>query len=273
MGEAEVRAGDSRPRAPAANPRRSGRRPGRSDSREAILRAARRMFSEHGYERTTVRGIAREAAVDAALVHHFFRSKDGVFAAAIHEAVRPMELMPTLLGGDPATLGERLLTSVLSVWESAERHEPLLAVIRSAVSHERAAAILRDFLGTEVLGPLAEALGEPRPALRSALLGSQLIGLVMARYIIRVEPLASASTRTLVAAYAPVIQSCLAAEGAAAGHEETGREEAPRPAAATGPALVPDRPTAPEHAPVPVRATATGRKLHGRHRDPGVDGL
>jgi AcrR family transcriptional regulator len=189
--------------------RRSGRRPGRSGSREAILRAARLKFAELGYERTTVRGIAREAQVDAALVHHFFRSKEGVFAAAVHEAVRPMELMPVMLAGDPATLGERLLTTVLGLWESADRHEALLAVIRSAVSHETAAGILREFLGREILGPLAQALTEPQRALRAALLGSQLIGLIMARYIIRVEPLASASTRSLIAVYAPVIQNSL----------------------------------------------------------------
>ncbi|MET9218137.1 TetR family transcriptional regulator [Streptomyces sp. NPDC088197] len=187
---------------------RPGRRPGRSGSREAILRAARLKFAEYGYERTTVRGIAREAKVDAALVHHFFRSKEGVFAAAVHEAVRPMELLP-VLAGDPATSGERLLTTVLGLWESAERHDALLAVIRSAVSHETAAGILREFLGREVLGPLAQALAEPQRALRSALLGSQLIGLVMARYIIRVEPLASASTPSLIAVYAPVIQNSL----------------------------------------------------------------
>ncbi|MBD0737493.1 TetR family transcriptional regulator [Streptomyces sp. CBMA29] len=187
---------------------RPGRRPGRSGSREAILRAARLKFAEYGYERTTVRGIAREAKVDAALVHHFFRSKEGVFAAAVHEAVRPMELRP-VLAGDPATLGERLLTTVLGLWESAERHDALLAVVRSAVSHETAAGILREFLGREVLGPLAQALAEPQRALRSALLGSQLIGLVMARYIIRVEPLASASTPSLIAVYAPVIQNSL----------------------------------------------------------------
>lgn len=189
--------------------RRSGRRPGRSGSREAILRAARLKFAELGYERTTVRGIAREAQVDAALVHHYFRSKEGVFAAAVNEAVRPMELMPVVLAGDPATLGERLLTTVLGMWESAERHEALLAVLRSAVSHETAAGILREFLGREILGPLAQALAEPQRTLRAALLGSQLIGLIMARYIIRMEPLASASTRALIAVYAPVIQNSL----------------------------------------------------------------
>ncbi|SFF41322.1 transcriptional regulator, TetR family [Actinacidiphila alni] len=196
-----------------AGVRRSGRRPGRSGSRDAILRAARLKFAELGYERTTVRGIAREAQVDAALVHHFFRSKEGVFAAAVHEAIRPMELMPVVLAGDPATLGERLLTAVLGLWESAERHDALLAVLRSAVSHETAAKILREFLGREILGPLAQALAEPQRALRAALLGSQLIGLVMARYIIRIEPLASASTRALVAAYAPVIQKALTGDG------------------------------------------------------------
>lgn len=192
-----------------ATARRTGRRPGSSGSREAILRAARLKFSEYGYERATVRAIAREAQVDTALIHHFFGSKEGVFAAAAQEALRPRELMPTLLSGDLDTVGERLLSTFLELWESAEQREPLIGVIRSAVSHETAATILREFVSTEVLGPLAEALDTSRPALRATLVGSQLVGLIMVRYIVRVEPLASLDRHTLTAVYAPVLQGYL----------------------------------------------------------------
>jgi len=194
---------------PRAAARRTGRRPGISGSREAILRAARLKFAEYGYERATVRAIAREAGVDTALIHHFFGSKEGVFAAAAQEALRPRELMPMLLAGDLATIGRRLLATFLELWESAEQREPLIAVIRSAVSHETAATILREFVSTEVLGPLARALNTSQPALRSTLVGSQLVGLIMVRYIVRVEPLASLDRHTLTAVYAPVLQGYL----------------------------------------------------------------
>jgi AcrR family transcriptional regulator len=208
MSASDPRLPDTAAVPPRATARRTGRRPGSSGSREAILRAARLKFSEYGYERTTVRAIAREAQVDTALIHHFFGSKEGVFAAAAQEALRPRELMP-LLAGELDTIGERLLSTFLELWESAEQREPLIAVIRSAVSHETAATILREFVSTEVLGPLAEALNTSRPGLRSTLVGSQLVGLIMVRYIVRVEPLASLDRSTLIAVYAPVLQGYL----------------------------------------------------------------
>src|ERR687891_2496194 len=96
--------------------RRSGRRPGRSGTREAILAAAGRHFAQHGYDRASLRGIAAEAGVDQKLIAHFFGSKQRLFVAAVGLPLNPAEVLPTILAGDPDSIGERLamfLTTLL----------------------------------------------------------------------------------------------------------------------------------------------------------------
>src|SRR5205807_2346744 len=99
---------------------RTGRRPGPTASREAILAAARRQFAEAGYERTSIRGIAADAAVDAALVVHFFGSKEQLFRTAVTWPFDPTELVPQLLGPGAAGLGERLARMFLTMWDDHE---------------------------------------------------------------------------------------------------------------------------------------------------------
>ncbi|MEU1116525.1 MULTISPECIES: TetR family transcriptional regulator [unclassified Streptomyces] len=197
----------------AGPPTRRGRRPGAGSARGQILRAAQVKFAERGYEGTTIRSIAREAGVDASLVHHFFGTKEGVFSAAMSRALQPAEIKPEVLAGTPDGLGERILRSFLQQWETVERRDPMLAVIRSAVSHEDAALQLRRFITTEVLGTLARSIPGSDAPVRATMVGSQLIGLIMVRYIVRVEPLASASTETLVELFAPVLGGYLAGDG------------------------------------------------------------
>jgi AcrR family transcriptional regulator len=188
---------------------RTGRRPGKSGSREAILRAARAAFADGGYDGATVRGIAQAAGVDAALVHHFFGSKEDLFAAAMQLPIDPSRAIPALLEPGVDGLGERITRFFLSLWEAPTRREPFLALIRGAVSHERSAAMLRDFVTREVLGRVVAAIDAPQPALRASLAGSQLVGLGMVRYVVRVEPLASADVEQVVAAVAPTVQRYL----------------------------------------------------------------
>jgi AcrR family transcriptional regulator len=133
---------------------RTGRRPGESGAREAILDAARRAFSEHGYEGATIRGIAARAGVDPALVHHFYGSKEQLFATAMELPFRPSEIIPTLLEGGPDGLGERILRLFLPIWDEPGV-SPFVALIRSASSNQRAAAMLRKFMSQEVIGRLA----------------------------------------------------------------------------------------------------------------------
>jgi AcrR family transcriptional regulator len=186
---------------------RTGRRPGNSGTREAILDAARRAFAERGYQQATIREVAGIAGVDPALVHHYFGTKQDLFVAAVEIPVNPFEAFVALVSEEGLeTLGERLLGLFLSVWDHPDQHSPMLALIRSAVSEERAAAMLREFITEEILGRIARELGTPDATLRTNLVASQLVGLIMARYVIRIEPLASTPAPVLVAAIGPTLQ-------------------------------------------------------------------
>jgi AcrR family transcriptional regulator len=194
---------------------RTGRRPGVSGTREAILDAARRAFAEHGYQHATIRMVADLAGVDPALVHHYFRYKQDLFIAAVQLPVNPVEQLSAVLAQDPDQAGERMVEVFLSIWDHAADRSPLLALVRSAVGDERAAAMLREFITEEVLGEIAHRLGGPDARLRATLIGSQIIGMAMARYIVRVEPLASAPPAQLVAAIGPTLQRYLTGDIAA----------------------------------------------------------
>jgi AcrR family transcriptional regulator len=188
---------------------RTGRRPGASGTREAILGAARRAFAEQGYQRATIRGVAELAGVDPALVHHYFGTKQELFVAAVRLPVNPVEQLATVLAAEPDQVGLRLVETFLSIWDHAADQSPLLALIRSAVADEQAAALLREFITEEVLGPIARRVGSPDAGLRASLAGSQLIGLAMARYIVRVEPLASTPAAEVAAIVGPTVQRYL----------------------------------------------------------------
>jgi AcrR family transcriptional regulator len=194
---------------------RTGRRPGVSGTREAILDAARRAFAEQGYQRATIRDVAKLAGVDPALVHHYFGTKQDLFVAAVRLPVNPVDQLTAVLAAEPDQVGQRLVETFLSIWDHAADQSPLLALVRSAVGDERAAAMLREFITEEVLGPIARRLGSPDAQLRATLVGSQLIGLAMARYIIRVEPLASAPSAQVAAVVGPTVQRYLTGEVAA----------------------------------------------------------
>jgi AcrR family transcriptional regulator len=188
---------------------RTGRRPGASGTREAILDAARRAFAEQGYQRATIRGVADLAGVDPALVHHYFGTKQGLFVAAVQLPVNPVEHLTVVLAEDPGQVGQRLVETFLSIWDHAADRSPLLALVRSAVADEDAAAMLREFITEEVLGPMARRLGSPDARLRATLVGSQLVGLAMARYIVKAEPLASTPAAVIAAAVGPTVQRYL----------------------------------------------------------------
>jgi AcrR family transcriptional regulator len=187
---------------------RTGRRPGAGGTREKILAAARSDFGAGGYETATIRGIAARAGVDPALVLHYFGSKEGIFQAAIEMSIEPAEFLPRLLAPGLEGLGERLVLFFLETWDAPEG-SPFLALIRSVVDNEGAAAQMREFVTREVLGRLAEAIELDQPQLRASLAASQLIGLAMLRYVVKVEPLASATTTELATRLGPTLQRYL----------------------------------------------------------------
>jgi AcrR family transcriptional regulator len=183
-----------------------GRRSGGEDTRGAILRAARTAFAERGYHAATVRSIAASAGVDPALVHHFFGTKEGVFVAAMDLPFDPATLIPRLTADGIDGLGERLVRMYLEIWNDPQRREPFLALLRSASSGEDGARMFREFLADSVLTRVASALDLQRGSLGLAAVASQVVGLVVMRYVVRLEPLASASDEEIVALYAPTFQ-------------------------------------------------------------------
>ena len=188
---------------------RTGRRPGDSGTREAILEAARHSFGTSGYTGTTIRGIARAAGVDPALVHRFYGSKESLFAAALELPADPSVLLPALVAEGTDGLGERVVRTFLTIWDATPGQGPMLALLRSAVSDEAAAALLRDFLTSVAMGPLASAAGGDEPELRAALVGSQLLGLAVARYVLRLQPLASGAVEELAPILGPTLDRYL----------------------------------------------------------------
>jgi AcrR family transcriptional regulator len=211
-----------RPAAPQGPGRglRSGRRGGDSGTREAILAAARTRFGDYGYDGATIRAIAADAGVDAALVHHFYGTKERLFAAAMRLPLSPGELVAAALApgaGEPGRdLGEHLLRTVLGAWDVAEMRATFLGMLRSAVTSEQAAGMLREFATEAILGRIAQAAA-PGPAgadaqFRAALVASQVLGLALTKYVLELDPLVRAGTDDLAAAIGPTLERYLTGE-------------------------------------------------------------
>jgi AcrR family transcriptional regulator len=162
-------------------------------------------FAQSGYDATTIRGIAAAAGVDPALVRHYFGSKEHLFVVALEFPVDPVEFVPRLLDPGIDGLGERIASFFLEAWDTPGGR-PFLALLRSVASNEQAAEALRQFVSREVLSRVAAILVLDRPQLRAALAASHLIGLAMTRYVVRLEPIASASRDDLARAVGPSIQ-------------------------------------------------------------------
>jgi AcrR family transcriptional regulator len=189
-----------------------GRRPGATATREAILASARERFARHGYDRTKIRDVAAGADVDPALVHYFFKSKDGLFAAAMALPVRPSEVLAPLVADGIPGLGERLVTRMLGIWDDPEYRTALLAIVQGASAHPGAAKALREFITREIVGRIAGAVEADRPELRANLVASQVVGLIAARYVVGVEPLAGLPAEEVVPIVAPTLQRYLDGE-------------------------------------------------------------
>ncbi|MFC9855038.1 TetR family transcriptional regulator [Streptomyces prasinus] len=200
------------PGGPGAAPRRRGRPPRAesADTRDRILDAAREEFSERGYDKTSVRGIAKSAGVDSALVHHYFGTKEQVFEAAVEVAFAPvLKGRQAVLDAPLEEVGERMTRMILGLWENPVTRAPLLAIVRSAVNNETAAGVFRRLVAGQLLRRIAGRLDLPDAELRAELAAAQLVGIAMIRYVIKVEPLASADAERIVERVAPVVQGHL----------------------------------------------------------------
>jgi AcrR family transcriptional regulator len=190
-------------------PRRRGRRPAGEDRRGDILVAAREEFATKGFDGTTLRGIARAAGVDPRLVHHYFDGKDAVFTAAFEIPVRPQDVIEPVLAPGPEGIGERLVRLFLSVWDSPPGRQRIVALLSASLTSEAGARMLREFLASEVFGRIVARLDTDDAELRGSLAVSQMMGLVVARYMVGFEPLASLPAEDVVALIAPTLQAYL----------------------------------------------------------------
>lgn len=185
---------------------RTGRRRGNPDTRGDILEAARSEFAENGYDGASVRGIAARAGVDPALIHHYFGSKEKLFAKAIDLPFTPERVVATIIEAPPSERGARMVRTFLSVWEQPAARTPMLAMLRSAMAHESGAVLLRQFALKVMLSRLRHAFPGPNAELRAEGAVTQLLGLAIARYALRIPPVATASVDELVELIGPSLQ-------------------------------------------------------------------
>jgi len=188
---------------------RRGRRPGAPDTRAGILAAARELFASSGYGGTSIRAVGAAAGVDAALVHHYFGTKDDLFLAALQLPIDPRAALLPVVEGGLEGAGDRLLRAFLGVWDDEQNQQSLLALVRG-LAEPSGQRLLRDGVLQMVFVPVGRGLGIDEPERRMALVASQMVGVVILRYLLRAEPLASMPADDLVAIYAPTLQRYLA---------------------------------------------------------------
>ena len=193
-----------------AGPVRRGRRGGASESREQILDTARRLFAEHGFEGTSLRQIARESGVDPAMVHHFFKGKDQLFALSVALPADPEKVLAGVNGYSPEDRAEAIVRAVLRLWESPAQHS-LVAFLRGTIGSKAKTLLLRELVQRTILSRIMAGVPGPpaEVAMRGSLVATQMVGVMLVRYVIRLEPLASASPEDVVRLVAPNIQHYL----------------------------------------------------------------
>jgi AcrR family transcriptional regulator len=189
---------------------RSGRRPGATDTRAAILTAAQAEFAAKGYDRATIRGIAAGAKVDPALVHHYFGTKEDLFAASIDLPIRPSELADTVMAEGVESAGRNITTIFFTTWENPVTRAPLLAMLRGAFDTRHGADVLREFFGTAMLGRVAGLIPGPEAEIRVALAVSHLIGVAVLRYVLGFPSLSDVPVARLIDEMSPKIQAYFA---------------------------------------------------------------
>lgn len=185
-----------------------GRRPGAPDTRAEVLAAARSSFAEKGFRGTTIRAVAASAGVDPALVHHYFGSKADLFVAALQIPVDPREVLAPVVALGPDGAGERLLRTFLGVWDDPEVQPALIALVRSIMSDDTGGLVREAFIPV-VIGPVLASLVADRPEARIPLVVSQMVGLIVTRYVVAIPQMVAMPADDVVARVAPVLQRYL----------------------------------------------------------------
>lgn len=193
----------------ASSTGRTGRRRGQPDTRLEILQAARSLFSQRGFTGTSIRAVAAAAGVDPALVHHYFGTKEGLFRAALEMPIDPQALVAEIVAGPPDEAPRRLVETFVRVWDSEETGPAMVSFLRRVMAEQESTDLIREFIGAALLRTAAnKLLGDVEAAEGEARIGlvvSQMLGLVLMRRVLRVEPIASMPAAQLTAAVAPTV--------------------------------------------------------------------
>jgi AcrR family transcriptional regulator len=197
-----------------SEPRRGRGRPkGNPDTKGAIVAAAGARFRADGYAATTLRSIARDVGVDPALINYHFGSKQGLFAAAMILEFSPSAVLEGVLStagrpGSPPTAAV-LLGAFLDAWDDEKRAAALAVLLREAVANEEIRRPMREYLEGEIVGRLAGHLGGREARQRAAPVAAVMAGLVFARYLIGIEPLASMPRAEVIRFLGPTLAAAL----------------------------------------------------------------
>ncbi|MFG6199971.1 TetR family transcriptional regulator [Nonomuraea sp. JJY05] len=175
--------------------------------------AARALFREHGYGGTTVRAVAADAGVDSAMVFYFFGSKQGLFAAAVEMSAQLPPAIESIFADGLDGIGERIIRTLVETIDASGR-TPLAMLTRSARTDDQSETLIREYIDREITSRVATLLGTPDAAFRAGMVNVQLLGLTVARYIVRIEPIASSSVDELVSRFGPLVQHCLTGQTA-----------------------------------------------------------
>ncbi|WP_233529959.1 TetR/AcrR family transcriptional regulator [Antrihabitans stalagmiti] len=192
-----------------------GRRTGAPDTRQAILDAAHARFAAEGFTGTTVRSIAADAGVDAAMINYFFGSKQKLFEEALALRANPVVIVTELVEGSIEGLPRRILTTLLATWDDPANRPPLIAIVTSIEDDPAQNGLLRDFLEKVIAGPVAAQLTaagmqQGTAEIRAGLLASMFVGVVMARYVVRASPMADLPPQVIVDELGPALDAILA---------------------------------------------------------------
>ncbi|WP_278314191.1 TetR/AcrR family transcriptional regulator [Lolliginicoccus levis] len=197
------------PEQPPASQR--GRRPGDpAETRESILDAARELFAEDGFDKASIRRIAARAQVDPALIHHHFGTKQQLFIAAMRAPINPVDVVKGIINGPRSELGHRFAEAFVAVWDSPAG-TGLAHTLRAVLAQDGMTTAIREFINHQLIPVLITALDgdEQERRLRANLALSQLLGLAVTRYLVRIEPIADAPAAEVVRLIAPTLQRYL----------------------------------------------------------------
>lgn len=190
----------------------AGRRAGAPDTKAQIISAARSEFASKGYDGTSMRAVARAAGVDPALIHHYFDGKEGLFLAALEVPFDPRPELARVLVGPREEMGAKLVELVLWLWDDPERQEQLMTLMRSALTTAEGTQLIKDGVLRTIMTEVAAHVPMADPATHLPLVITQTGGLILTRYIVRLEPVASMPAEELVAIYGPIVQRFLDGE-------------------------------------------------------------